>query len=101
MHVPFSLFAAFTAVCKVTKVIQTVKDTDDINTVCDGFLYKVLYYIICIWTISKDVLSTEQHLKLCVFETVTEVYEVFPTDPLSGNVRNASKVAPPQHSTAW
>ena len=30
--------------------------------VCNRFLYEVFYHVICIWTISKDILSTEQHL---------------------------------------
>ena len=74
----FLLVCCFYSCLKVTKVIHTVKDTDDIDTVSCGFLYKILYYIICIWTISKNVLSTEQHLKLCVFETVTKFTKSFP-----------------------
>ena len=49
---------------QVAQIVQAVKDTDDINTVCDGFLYKILYHIICIGTITQNVLSTEQHLQL-------------------------------------
>ena len=63
---------------KIPKVIQTVENTDDINSVCNGFLYKVLYYIIAVRTVSKDVLSAEQHLQLCVFKTVTEFTESVP-----------------------
>ena len=33
---------------QVTQIVQAVEDTDDINTVCDGFLYEILYYVICI-----------------------------------------------------
>ena len=56
---------------QVTEIIQTVKDTDNINTVCDGFLYEVLYHVICIMVVTEDILSTEKHLQLCVFETVS------------------------------
>ena len=56
---------------KITKVIHTVKDTDDINTICQRFLYKVLNNIICIRTISKNVLTTEKHLQLGILESVT------------------------------
>ena len=48
---------------KVSDIIQAVKNTDNINTICDGFLYKVLNHIITIRTISQNVLSTEQHLQ--------------------------------------
>ena len=44
---------------QVAKVIQAVKDTDNINTVCDRFLYKILYHIICIMIVTKNILSTE------------------------------------------
>ena len=49
----------------------TVKNTDDVDSVCSRFLYEVFYNVICVWTVSKDVLSTEKHLKFCVFEAVT------------------------------
>ena len=63
---------------QVTKVIQTVEDTDDINTVCDGFLYKVLNHIITIRTISQNVLSTEQHLQLGLFSSFTDLTKSLP-----------------------
>ena len=52
---------------QVTKVIEAVKNTDDVDSVCSRFLYEVFYYIVCVWTISKDILSTEEHLKFGVF----------------------------------
>jgi len=74
----FFLVCCLYSCLKVTKVIHTVKDTNDIDTVSCGFLYKIFYYIICIWTISKDILSTEQHLKFCIFEAVAEFTKSFP-----------------------
>ena len=70
---------------QVTEIVQTVKDTDDINTVCDGFLYKILYHIICVGTITQNVLSTEQHLQFGVFEAMHGIYEVSPMDLREGN----------------
>ena len=68
-----SLLFVCSAYCclQVTKVIEAVKNTDDVDSVCSRFLYEVFYNVICIWTVSKDVLSTEEHLKFCVFEAVT------------------------------
>ena len=63
---------------KVTDIIQTVKDTNDINTICDTLLYEILYNIIRIWAVSKDILSTEQHLKLCILESITELTKSVP-----------------------
>ena len=74
----FFFVCCFDCGLQVTQVIHTVKDTDDIDTVCDGFLYEIFYHIICIWTVSQDVLSTEQHLQFCVFESGTEFTKSFP-----------------------
>src|SRR5699024_8742442 len=74
----FLFVCCFYSCPKIPKVIQTVENTDDINSVCNGFLHKVLYYIIAVRTVSKDVLSTEKHLKLCIFKSVTAFTESVP-----------------------
>ena len=56
------LFCCLNGSLKVSDIIQAVKNTDTINTICDGFLYKVLYYIICVVVVTQNVLATEQHL---------------------------------------
>ena len=63
---------------KVTKVVQTVENTDNVNTVGDGLLNEVLNYVVGIVTISQDVLAAEQHLQLRVFETGTKLTETLP-----------------------
>ena len=63
---------------KVTKIVQTVKDTDDINSVCDRLLYEILYYVICIMVVTKNVLTTEKHLQLCILEACSEFTESLP-----------------------
>jgi len=75
-----SFFFVTCAYCclKIAKIIQTVKNTDDINSVCDGFLYEILYYVVCVRTISQDILSAEQHLQFCIFESVTEFSQSHP-----------------------
>ena len=72
-HLCMSFFfvCCFYCCLKVTHIIQTVKDTDNIDSVCCGFLYKIFNNIISIWTISQDILSTKQHLKFGIFESVT------------------------------
>ncbi len=78
------LCMAFFLICscygcfQISEVIHTVKDTDNINSVCYRLLYKILYHIIRIWTVSKDILPTEKHLKLCVLKAVTELTKPLP-----------------------
>ena len=48
------------------------------------FLYKILYDIIGIWTISQNVLSTEQHLSF-VFLKPSLNFPNDPTDPHAGS----------------
>ena len=67
----FFFVGSFYCCLKVTHIVKAVKNTDNVDSVSSRFLYEVFYYVICVWTISKDILSTEQHLKFCVFETVT------------------------------
>ena len=80
---------------QVTHVVEAVKNTDDINSVCCRFLYKILYHVICIRTVSEDILSAEQHLKLCVFEAVTEFTESFPWIFLQETKRSIKSSATP------
>ena len=63
---------------KVSDIIQAVKNTDNINSVSDGFLYKVRNHIVRVMIVSKDVLATEQHLELCVLETGSQFSESLP-----------------------
>ena len=63
---------------QISQIVQTVKNTNNIDSVGNRFLYKILYHIICIGTITKNVLSSEQHLELCIFESITEFTKSFP-----------------------
>ena len=63
---------------KITDIIQAVKNADDINAVCHGFLHEILDHIVCIRTVAKDILSAEKHLKLCIFEAVAELSQSLP-----------------------
>ena len=62
----------------ITKVIQTVKDTNDIDTIGNRFLNEVCYYVICIVTIAKDILATKQHLCFCVFQAISDLTKSIP-----------------------
>ena len=63
---------------KVSQVIKAVKDSDDIDSVCDGLLNESINNVICIRSVSEDVLSSEEHLELGVLESVTKLSESLP-----------------------
>ena len=72
------LVCRFDRSLQVAQIVHTVKDTDDINAVCHGLLYKVLYHIVCVGAVSQDVLSSEEHLELCVFKSIPELSKSVP-----------------------
>ena len=47
---------------QVSKVIQTVKDTKDVDTVCHRLLNEVLNDIVRIVVVAQNILAAEQHL---------------------------------------
>ena len=63
---------------KVPQIVEAVKDTDDVNTVGDGLLYEILYNVISIRLVSKDVLSAEEHLQLRVLESIAKLSQSVP-----------------------
>ena len=63
---------------QVADIIHTVKDTDDINSVRYGFLNKIFYHVIRVWTVAQNILPTEKHLQLRILESVAELAESVP-----------------------
>ena len=63
---------------KIPHIIQSIKDTDNIHTVRDGLLYEIFYHIIRIMTVSENILSAEQHLKLCILKAFSQLAESDP-----------------------
>ncbi len=68
------LYGSFNISC----IIQGVKDTDDIHTIGDGLLYKVIHHIIGIMLVSQKVLSSQKHLELCLLGLVLNLSESLP-----------------------
>ena len=60
--------AGFDRSLKVAKIVQAVKDTDDVDAVGNGFLHEILDNIVCIVAVSQKVLATEQHLKFSLLK---------------------------------
>ena len=74
----FFLVCRFYGGLQVSQVIQAVENTDDINSVCNGFLNEVFYNVVCIRTLSQVILSAEQHLQLRILKSVAQLAESFP-----------------------
>ena len=63
---------------QVAQIVQAVKDSNDIDTIGDGLLYEIFHHVIRVRTITKNVLSAEQHLQLCVLEAVSQLSQPLP-----------------------
>ena len=68
----------FNSGIKVSGVVESVKNSDDIDTVSKRFLNEVLYNVIGIMSVTEDILTAEEHLELGVFNAVTDLAESFP-----------------------
>ena len=86
---------------QVAEIVQTVKDTDDIDTVCDGFLYKILYHIICVGAITQNVLSTEQHLQFVCLKPSRNLRSLSHGIFVKETKRCIESSATPALSTEW
>ena len=63
---------------EVTGVVESVEDTENINTVCDGFLNEVFYDVIGVMTVAENVLTSEKHLELGIFNFISDFAKSFP-----------------------
>ncbi len=63
---------------QIGQIVQTVKDTDDINAVGNGLLYESVHHIVCIGSVTQDVLTAEQHLQLGFLKAVTKFTQSVP-----------------------
>ena len=63
---------------QIAQVIQTVKNTNDIDTVGNGLLYEGIHHIIRIGSVAQNILAPEQHLQLGVLEPVTQLAQSLP-----------------------
>ena len=75
--------AAFLVTClygafQIAQIVQAVENTDDINSVCDGLLYEIFHHIVRIMTVSQNVLASEQHLKLRILKSRSQLSQSLP-----------------------
>ncbi len=55
-----------------------LKITENIYSIGDGFLYKILYKVIGIVTVAQHILSSEQHLELGVGHFLAQYAQTLP-----------------------
>ena len=63
---------------KVSLIVERVKNSDDVDTVCYGFLNEVFNNVVCVVAVAENILTAEKHLKLCIFYLVTDLAKSFP-----------------------
>ena len=63
---------------QVAQVIQTVKNTDNVNTVGDGLLNEGIHHVVRIRSVSQNILSAEKHLQLGIFKAIPQFAESVP-----------------------
>ncbi len=63
---------------EVTDVVERVEYTDYVDTVRNGLLNEVFEHIVRIVTISEHILSSEQHLELCIGHFTTQYAQSVP-----------------------
>ncbi len=63
---------------KVAKVVEAVKDTDDVDAVGNGFLYEIFDDIISVVAVSQQVLAAEQHLQFGLLEAGFQLAKAVP-----------------------
>ena len=63
---------------KVSGIVESVENTDFINTVSDGLLNKIFNNIVGIMTVAENILTSEKHLEFCVLDVCTYSAKPFP-----------------------
>ncbi len=63
---------------QVADIIQTVKNTDNIDTVRNRLLNKILHHVIRIMIIAQNILPAEEHLQLCILKSCSQLPKPLP-----------------------
>ena len=72
------LLACLDGALDISKIIKRIKNTDNVYAVINGTLYKLIHYIIGIMLVSKQILSTQQHLKLRIGQCLAKLTQTVP-----------------------
>ena len=80
---------------QIAQVVQAVKNTDNINAVGNGFFHKTVYHIIRIGPVTKNILSSEQHLQFGILKTVSDFSQTLPGIFFQKTKRSVKRSATP------
>ncbi len=78
LSVTLLLIGSLDSCLEVSYIVKCIEYSDDIDTICDGLLYEILYQVISVMTVAQHILSSEQHLELCVGHFLSESSESLP-----------------------
>ena len=78
LHMSAFLVGCLDSSLQVARIVQCIKDADDIDAVCNRLLHKVLNGVICVGTIAQHVLAAEQHLQLLVRQFLAQDAQAVP-----------------------
>ena len=63
---------------QVAGIVQSVEDTDDVDTVLDGLGAEGIHNVVSVVLVAQNVLSTEQHLQLGVGHGLAQLTQTLP-----------------------
>ena len=63
---------------QIAGVVQSIKNTDDVDTVCNGLLYEILDSVIGVGAVAQHILAAEQHLQLLVGQLLAQDAQTLP-----------------------
>ena len=63
---------------EVSDIVQRIKDTDNIHTVCNSLLNEIFKNIVSIVTVAQHILTSEKHLELGVGHILTDYSQSLP-----------------------
>ncbi len=63
---------------QILNIVEGVEDPDNINSVCDRTLDKILHHIIRIMAVAQHILAAEQHLEFCIRTILADNPQPFP-----------------------
>src|SRR5699024_8876858 len=59
-------------------IVQSVENSDDVDTVLDGHLDEFVDDVVCIVLVTQNVLTSQKHLQLCVGHSLLKLTQSLP-----------------------
>ena len=63
---------------QVARIVQRIKDTQNVDAICNGLLYKIFNRVIRIRTIAQHILAAEEHLQFLVGQFLAQDPQTLP-----------------------